>query len=110
MSSLFPPFLKWGNYKSKDESNPDEIVLILDDLSTFETEYSVNANAQVKIDDDLQEMTIPLKSYESANSSLLNMWQSNIESKNFKKGKKICLLTWVATSRNNRPIRRWRIA
>ena len=56
MSDQYPPFLKLGNYKSKDENNPDIIKVKPLELETFETEYGVNVRAEV----NGVEMNIPL--------------------------------------------------
>ena len=37
--SLFPPFLKWGKYTSKDSDSPDVLEISPLELETFETEY-----------------------------------------------------------------------
>jgi len=101
--SSFPPFLKWGKYKSEDESNPDKLHIEVTDLETFETEYGVNVNAIV----DGQEMAIPIQNFNSLNMSLLKIWNSNIRKGKIKKGGKFTLLTWMGLSKNARKIRRW---
>jgi len=55
-NTSFPPFLKWGDYHSKDEKNPDVLEVEPQEIDTFETEYSINVNAKV----DGVEMTVPL--------------------------------------------------
>ena len=106
----FPAFLKWGKYTSNDEKNPDELIIRIRDVDTFETQYSVNVNADVEYDGVFEKRTIPLKSHDSVNASLLNLWITNSKSKIFKENKKIRLLTWLGISKNDRPIRRWRLA
>lgn len=99
----FPPFLKWGKYKSEDENNPDRIEIEVTDLETFETEYGVNINAIV----DGEEMAIPIQNFNSVNVSLLKLWKSNIRKGDIKKGSKFTLLTYLGLSKNDRKIRRW---
>ena len=99
----FPPFLKWGKYKSEDESNPDKLLIEVTDLETFETEYGVNVNAIV----DEKEMAIPIQNFNSVNLSLLKLWNSNIRKGKIRKGAKFTLLTWMGLSKNARRIRRW---
>ena len=108
--SDFPDFLKWGKYTSRDGKNPDELIIRVIELDTFETQYSVNVNADVKYDGVFVRRTIPLKSHDSVNASLLNLWITNSRSKIFKENKKIRLLTWLGISKNDHPIRRWRLA
>ncbi len=47
MSDLYPPFLKWGDYKSKDDKNPDILHIEVLDTVTFETEYNICVRAMV---------------------------------------------------------------
>jgi hypothetical protein len=103
MSDTFPPFLKWGSYKSEDQDNPDKIKVQVTDIETFDTEYGVNVNALV----DGVEMAIPLHNFNSANTSLLNLWNNNIKNKKIKKGAKFILCTYLGLSKNKRQIRRW---
>ena len=99
----FPPFLKWGKYKSEDENNPDKLLIEVSDTETFETEYGVNINAIV----DGKEMAIPIQNFNSLNHSLLKLWNSNIRKGKIKKGSKFTLLTYLGLSKNARKIRRW---
>jgi len=101
--TIFPPFLKWGKYKSEDENNPDKLLIEVTDLETFETEYGVNINALV----DGVEMAIPIQNFNSLNTSLLKLWNSNIRKGLIKKGSKFTLLTYLGLSKNARKIRRW---
>ena len=103
MSDTFPPFLKWGNYKSEDINNPDKIEIQVTETETFETEYGVNVNAVI----DGVEMALPLHNFNSANTSLLNLWNNNIKNKKIKKGTKFTLCTYLGKSKNDRKIRRW---
>jgi len=101
--STFPPFLKWGSYKSEDQNNPDKIPIEVTEIDTFETQYGVNVNAIV----DEMEMSIPLHNFNSANTSLLKLWTNNIKKGNIKKGVKFILFTYLGQSKNDRKIRRW---
>ena len=103
--SSFPPFLKWGSYTSKDEKNPDVLVVEPQDIDTFETEFSMNVNVKV----DGVEMAMPLQSFESNNRQLLQKWNYGVASKKIKVGKPFRLQTWLGTSRNNRSIRRFEL-
>ena len=104
-TSSFPPFLKWGNYHSKDEKNPDVLEVEPQEIVTFETEYSINVNAKV----DGIDMTVPLHGFESNNMQLLQKWNDGIKKKKIKVGKKFKLLTWLGISKNNFSIRRFEL-
>lgn len=101
--SSFPPFLKWGSYKSDDKENPDRMEIQVTETETFETEYGVNVNATV----DETEMAIPLHNFNSANTALLKLWNSNVRKGNIKKGVKFTLYTYLGQSKNGRKIRKW---
>lgn len=101
----FPPFLKWGDYKSTDEQNPDVLNIKVLETETFETEYSINVRAEV----NKEEKIIPLHSFESNNKQLLQKWNNGIKSGKIKEGKKFKIKTWLGTSKNNRKIRRYEL-
>lgn len=103
MSDTFPPFLKWGSYKSEDQDNPDKLSIQVTETETFETEYGVNVNAMI----DGIEIALPLHNFNSANTALLNLWNNNIKNKKIKKGTKLILCTYLGESKNGRKIRRW---
>lgn len=103
--SLYPPFLKWGDYKSKDEKNPDIIEVEILELETFETEYSINVRANV----EKTEKIIPLHSFESKNKQLIQKWNDAVRNKKAKVGKKFKIKTWLGISKNKNPIRRFEL-
>lgn len=103
--SIFPPFLKWGQYKSNNEKKPDELEITVQETETFETEYTINANATV----NGEEMAIPLQSFESKNKQLLQIWNKAIKEEKIKPGKKFKLKTWLGISKNKHPIRRFEL-
>jgi len=103
--SSFPPFLKWGSYTSHSEKNPNELEVEPQEIDTFETEYSINVNVKI----DGVEMALPLQSFESNNRQLLQKWQEGISKKKIRVGKKFKLRTWLGTSKNNFPIRRFEL-
>ena len=103
MSESFPPFLKWGSYKSENQDNPDKIEIQVTKTETFETEYGVNVNAII----DGVEMVLPLHNFNSLNTALLKLWNTNIKNKKIKKSAKFILCTHLGLSKNNRKIRRW---
>ena len=103
MSESFPPFLKWGSYKSENQDNPDKIEIQVTKTETFETEYGVNVNAII----DGVEMVLPLQNFNSVNTALLKLWNTNIKNKKIKKSAKFILCTHLGLSKNNRKIRRW---
>lgn len=105
--SLFPPFLKWGNYKSNDKDNPDKILIRVKELETFETEFSINVESEIFEDGKWNEIAIPLKSHNSKNSSLLNQWTRIVKECKTKVGDKLVIKTYLDKSKNGWPIRRF---
>ena len=105
--SLFPPFLKWGQYKSKDKDQPDIIKIRVKELETFETEYSINVEGEIYTNKEWSSIAIPLKGHESKNSSLLNQWIRGGKDDMIKIGDELRIETYLDKSRNNRPIRRF---
>ena len=103
--STFPPFLKWGQYKSNDEKKPDELEIEIQDTDTFETKYSTNTNAIV----NGKEMAMPLQSFESKNKQLLQKWNKAVKEEKIKPGKKFKVKTWLGISKNKHPIRRFEL-
>jgi len=87
--TLFPPFLKWGKCKSKDENNPDVLNFEALETDTFETEYSINVKALKESDGEWNETIIPLQSFESKNKQLYTLWLDAIQSNKITAGKKI---------------------
>jgi hypothetical protein len=109
MSSTLAPFIKWGDYHSKDKENPDVLEFKVSETETFETEYSTNIKVEQKKEKEWNEAILPLKSHESANTLLLQLWQKAVRDGLVKKGKKFVLKTWMGISKNNRPIRRFEL-
>lgn len=108
MSELsFPPFIKWGDYKSTDKDNPDKLELKVIDTATTETEFSTNSPVQLKKEKGWTNMILPLKSRSSNNPSLLNQWKHLADKGSLRKGGKATIKTWLSTSKNGRPIRRY---
>jgi len=103
--SIYPPFLKWGQYKSNDAKTPDELEIEVQETETFETEYTINANATV----NGEEMAIPLQSFESKNKQLLQKWNRAVKDGKIKPGKKFKIRTWLGISKNKHPIRRYEL-
>ncbi len=103
--SIYPPFLKWGDYKSKDEKNPDVLNVKVVETETFETQYSINVRAEM----DGTEMILPLHSFESKNNQLLQLWTKAVKENKIKVGKKFKIKTWLGTSKNKFPIRRFEL-
>ena len=105
--STLAEFIKWGSYKSKDQDNPDVLELKVSDTEPFETAYSINAEVLQKDDGEWKEMNLPLKSHESKNASLLNQWNKALKQGKLKPRKTFQIKTWLSTSKNGRPIRRF---
>jgi len=101
--SDFPPFLKWGSYKSEDQNNPDKLSIQVTETEFFDTEYGVNVNAIV----DKKEMAIPLHNFNSVNTALLKLWNNNVKKGKIKKGVKFTICTHLGIPKNDRKIRKW---
>jgi len=106
-NTILAPFIKWGNYKSQLESKPDVLELQVVEVETFDTAYSTNVRVRQRIGDDWEERILPLKSFESANTSLQKEWQKAENKKQVKIGKRFVLKTWLGQSKHGRPIRRF---
>lgn len=105
--TLFPPFLKWGKCKSKDEKNPDVLNFEALETDTFETEYNICVKALMQSDGEWNETNIPLHSFESKNKKLYTLWHDAIQSNKITAGKKFSIKTWLGISKNKFPIRRF---
>ena len=107
MSDLYPRFLSWGEFKSKDEKTPDVIECTILDEDTFETEYGICIN--VKIDNEIR--AINLYNFGSSNRSLLTQWNEVKKNGKIKQGNKFKILTWMGNSQSNkdRKIRRFKL-
>ena len=111
MSDLFPTFFKWSDCKSKDEKKPDTIDLKVTELETWESEFSININAEIRFQtDDFIEKSISLKSHDTRNSSLLVLWNKAVSMKRIAIGDTIAVQTWLGKSKkSDYEIRRWRL-
>ena len=107
MSTELAPFIKWGDYTSKDSNLPDILHLEAIDVETFDTEYSTNVHVKQKIDDVWEERVLPLKSHESNNTQLLNLWNKAKRDGKVTVGNKFQIQTYLGLSKNNRSIRRF---
>jgi hypothetical protein len=100
------PCLKWGQYKSKDDDKPDILELEVIDMVTFESQYSTNARVKIKEHSDVdknnntiwKEVILPLKSHNSSNAKLLNLWTANIKNGKLQPNRQFKLKTWLGTS------------
>lgn len=106
--SLFPPFLKWGHSKNKEK--PDTVRIRVTELETFETQFTININAEIYQDKKWNEITIPLKSHESKNSSLLDQWTRGVNEGKIKAGDELIIKSYRDKSRNGREILRFSLA
>ena len=107
MSDLYPIFLHWGKFTSKDEKNPDVLHCIILETETFETEYGICANVKV----DNERWAITLHSFNSQNRSLITQWNDAKKKGKIKQGRKFKILTWMGISQRNkdRNIRRYKL-
>ncbi len=107
MSTELAPFIKWGEYTSKDANNPNALHLEVIDGETFDTEFSTNVHVKFKVHDSWEERVLPLKSHESNNTQLLNLWNKAKRDGMITQGTKFQIHTRLGLSKNNRAIRRF---
>ena len=100
-----PSFLKMDDYLSKDENFPNEIIIRLGDLKTFDQGFSTNVKVEMKIDGKFKLIIFQLKPRNSKSSRLWKLWNENVKTKNFIKREIICLLTWKTGNK-----RYWKLA
>ena len=91
----FPPFLKWGTYKGR-EDNPDTINVEIIDPEPFSTQYDWNVLAKV----DMMDMNIPLKA-KSTNKILYRAYNKLLRENKVKVGTFLKIKTWLRKSTKN---------
>lgn len=91
----FPPFLKWGDYKGREE-NPDTINVEIIDPEPFSTQYDWNVLAKV----DMVNMNIPLKA-KSTNKILYRSYNRLLKENKIKVGTILKIKTWLRKSTKN---------
>jgi len=104
----FTPYFHWGDCKSTDENNPDEIICLVVDAEPTPTQYTTN------IEVDIQGKglhKLPLHWFESNNKALLNMFTKLCREQEIKNGSSIVINTWkgISTKNVDRKLRRWTI-
>lgn len=109
MSTEQIPYIHWGDYKSKDSTNPDSLDIEVISLDQFDSELSTNVPVNLKIDGGYEKRILPLKSHESNNSSLIKQWNELVKKKKITIGSKIVMYTWLGISKYNRVIRKFQI-
>lgn len=109
MSTEQIPYIRWGDYKSKDSNKPDILEIETVSLEQFESDLSTNVHVKQKINGVWEDRTLALKSHESNNSSLLKQWNELVKKKQIIVGNKLIISTWLGLSKNNRPIRKFEL-
>ncbi len=94
MLKTTPVFFNRHDYHSKDENDPDRIILRLGSLTTSDSEYSKNILVEQKIGNRFIPTIFALTYFNSKDSTLWDLWNYHVKSKIFKKGMIICLLMW----------------
>lgn len=105
--STLTPYIKFGEFKSRDENKPDVLELQIVDPETFDTKHSINIRVSQQENDEWIEKILPLKNHDSTNDSLLREWEMNARKDITRKKKFFKLKTWLGISKNQRPIRRY---
>jgi len=94
-NSTLPSFLKWGEYKGR-EDNPDIISVVIIDPEPFQTQYDWNVLAKV----DMIDMNIPLKA-KSTNKILYRAYNKLLRENKIKVGTNLKIKTWLRKSTKN---------
>ena len=94
-NSTLPNFLKWGDYKGR-EDNPDTISVVIIDPEPFPTQYDWNVLAKV----DMIDMNIPLKA-KSTNKILYRAYNKLLRENKIKVGTNLKIKTWLRKSTKN---------
>lgn len=71
MSRSFPPFIKWGDYKSQDANNPDVLFLQVADPEIHENLYSSYVPVVHNDNGEWKEKNLPLHQHDHWNRNLL---------------------------------------
>ncbi|TAK17843.1 MAG: hypothetical protein EPO37_06165 [Nitrosarchaeum sp.] len=103
------PYIRWGEYKSKEQNKPDRLEIEVTGLEQFESELTTNVQVRQKVQGEWQERILPLKAHESNNSSLLKQWNDLIKKKKIIVGSKLVIFTWLGISKYNRVIRKFQV-
>jgi len=94
-SSTLPNFLKWGDYKGR-EDNPNTLSVEIIDPEPFSTQYDWNVLAKV----DMIDKNIPLKA-KSANKILYRSYNRLLRAGKIKVGTVLQIKTWLRKSTKN---------
>ena len=92
----FPPFLKWGDYKSTSKEKPDVITIEIVDPEPLQTQYDWNVLAKI----DGIETNIPLRA-KSTNKKLYRQYMSLLQKDQISRGTKLVIKTYLSKSSKN---------
>lgn len=92
----YPPFLKWGDCKSKDKSKPDVLDLEIVDPEPFPLQYDWYVLARI----DGVDKNIPLRA-KTANKKLYREYMKLLKDGKIKTGTKVIIKTWLGKSSRN---------
>lgn len=106
MSTEAIPYVKWGDYHSRNPDKPDILEFKVVKIETFDSNLTTNIHVKQRIHETEEDRILSLKSHDSPNSSLLKLWKELVENKKIVVGTKFQIKTYMGLSKNNRPIRR----
>jgi hypothetical protein len=92
----FPPFLKWGDYKSTSKEKPDVITIEIVDPEPFQTQYDWNVLGKI----DGIETNIPLRA-KTANKKLYRQYMSLLQNDKIKSKTTLVIKTYLSKSTKN---------
>jgi hypothetical protein len=87
------PWVKWSEYPSTDKNKPDSLEVKVIETETFETGYSTAVKAQIKKGAEWVLHYLPLKSKNSKNCKLKDLWDMNTGNGRIKPGAEFTLQT-----------------
>jgi len=109
MSTDVIPFIQWGSFHSKDIENPDVLEIEVVTLEQWDSEFSTNVQVKYHIHGSWEDRILPLRSLESNNPMLLNLWNKAVSEKRIKVGTRLSIKTHMGKSRNHNDMRKYQL-
>ena len=101
MSRSFPPFIKWGDYKSQDENNPDVLIMQVVDPEVRENLYGYYIEVVHNDNGAWKEKNLPLRYHDHWNRKLIKDYLEKYNLGLIGKNTHIILKTWLRKSKRS---------
>ena len=101
MSRSFPPFIKWGDYKSEDENKPDVLILQVADPEIRENLYSSYVPVVHNDNGERKEKNLPLHQHDHWNRKLLKDYLEKYNLGQIRQNTRILVKTWLRKSKRS---------